>query len=97
MKSRYCASDLMNHGWNIVTVDGVDYHVDVTWDDAGNPENDDEMHYAWFNVTTERILRDHKIQQDGYAIPTCTATDFYNNVFVIIHIFRKKQNFYFFF
>ena len=33
MKSRYCASDLMNHGWNIVTVDGVDYHVDVTWDD----------------------------------------------------------------
>lgn len=33
MKSRYCVSDLMSHGWNIVTVDGVDYHVDVTWDD----------------------------------------------------------------
>jgi hypothetical protein len=66
----------VGHAWNTVKLDGKYYHVDVTWDDAGNPENDDEMHYAWFNVTTERILRDHKIQQDGYAIPTCTATDY---------------------
>lgn len=30
----FCRSSEINHGWNIVWVDGVPYHVDVTWDDA---------------------------------------------------------------
>lgn len=28
-----CSSDALNHVWNIVTIDGKDYHVDVTHDD----------------------------------------------------------------
>ncbi|MBQ2940163.1 MAG: hypothetical protein IJE00_07335 [Clostridia bacterium] len=28
-----CASAVLNHVWNIVIIDGVKYHVDVTWDD----------------------------------------------------------------
>lgn len=28
-----CASSVLNHVWNIVIIDGVKYHVDVTWDD----------------------------------------------------------------
>ncbi len=26
-------SNAMNHAWNVVTIDGAEYHVDVTWDD----------------------------------------------------------------
>ena len=33
INSYYCPSDALNHVWNIVLIDGVKYHVDVTWDD----------------------------------------------------------------
>ncbi|MBQ3099413.1 MAG: S-layer homology domain-containing protein [Clostridia bacterium] len=36
--SYICSSDLLNHAWNIVYINGIPYHVDVTWDD-----------YAWYN------------------------------------------------
>ena len=34
IKSTYCSSDALNHVWNIVYIDSVAYHVDVTWDDV---------------------------------------------------------------
>ena len=33
IKSRSCDSDALNHVWNIVTINGMEYHVDVTFDD----------------------------------------------------------------
>ncbi len=33
IRNYYCQSELINHGWNILYIDGVKYHVDVTWDD----------------------------------------------------------------
>lgn len=38
MESYLCESVALNHVWNIVYVNGTQYHVDVTWDD-----------YAWQN------------------------------------------------
>lgn len=35
IENYYCSSEDLNHAWNIVYVDGVAYHVDVTWDDIG--------------------------------------------------------------
>ncbi len=34
IESRPCRSIEMEHMWNIVTIDGEDYHVDITWDDV---------------------------------------------------------------
>lgn len=31
--SYICSSDALDHAWNIVTINGKNYHVDVTWDD----------------------------------------------------------------
>ncbi len=62
-----------NHAWNIVMIDGQYYHTDPTWDDAGEPK-EGEIHYAWFDVTTQQILEDHQLIQEGYAYPNCTAT-----------------------
>lgn len=33
IKNYYVSSDELNHAWNIVYIDGVPYHVDVTFDD----------------------------------------------------------------
>jgi len=33
IKSERCSSNLLNHIWNILYIDGETYHVDVTWDD----------------------------------------------------------------
>ncbi len=33
IKSELCNSTLLNHVWNIVYINGLTYHVDVTWDD----------------------------------------------------------------
>lgn len=33
IESEHCSSQLLNHAWNIVYIDGKPYHTDVTWDD----------------------------------------------------------------
>lgn len=41
----YVSSSSMNHGWNMVKLDGNYYHVDVTWDDPTS----DQFGYAQHN------------------------------------------------
>ena len=36
IESDLVLSDALNHAWNKVYIDGVAYHVDVTWDDPTN-------------------------------------------------------------
>ncbi len=45
IKSLYIGSDVMNHGWNIVQLDGEWYHVDVTWDDGDMPGRIDHVYF----------------------------------------------------
>lgn len=48
--------EILSHMWNVVTLNGENYHLDVTWDDL----NDDfDTVYFYFNVTDEYISRDH--------------------------------------
>ena len=63
------------HAWNIVRISGQYYHVDITWDDAGDPASEREIHYAWFNLSTAQIRQDHTVGNDGYPLPTCTSTE----------------------
>ncbi len=61
------------HAWNIVKIDENYYHVDVTWDNAGEPKKD-QIHYAWFNLSDQWLTEDHVLLQEGYSYPTCTET-----------------------
>lgn len=67
------SGNVEGHSWNIVKIDKNYYHIDVTWDNAGEP-TEDEMHYAWFNLPTNWINEDHVLAQMGYAYPNCTET-----------------------
>ncbi len=44
------------HMWNIVEIDGENYHLDATWNDTGNENG---IGYLYFNVNDNIISRDH--------------------------------------
>lgn len=58
------------HMWNIVTIDGRNYHLDATWDD-----NDGRLRHNYFNLTTAEIEITHRIDENNIGVDTCTATD----------------------
>ncbi len=58
------------HAWNIVKIDGQWYYTDVTWDDQGA-----DTFYAYFNITTQQLLKDHAIESTYLSlVPQATAT-----------------------
>jgi hypothetical protein len=60
------------HAWTMVCLDGNWYHSDLTWDDQGNLGN---IYYAYLNVTTEQIKKDHIIDTFfDNNLPSCTST-----------------------
>jgi hypothetical protein len=57
------------HMWNIVTINGNDYHLDPTWNDSS-----DLARHNYFNTTTEQIAISHRIADNQAGITDCTAT-----------------------
>lgn len=55
------SSDAMNHSWNVVEVNGVAYHVDVTWDDplVDGANTNTTPYYDNFMKSDAEISVDH--------------------------------------
>ncbi len=53
-----------NHAWNMVRVNGTWYHLDTTWDDPVG--GGDVLSHAYFNLSDERMRRDHSWKQEKY-------------------------------
>ncbi len=65
------------HMWNVVKIDGKNYHLDVTWDDF---EDGDSFCYMYFNVTDADISGDHKnIEPSDNNCISYDANYFYMN------------------
>ncbi len=58
------------HMWNLVTINGKDYHLDATWNDS-----DDQPRHNYFNVTTKQISTSHRIADGQLGLVNCTATN----------------------
>lgn len=71
--------DAKGHVWNLVKADGDYYYLDTTWGDvsckAGDtygPETEMPIiDYDYLCITTEQLLRTHRIVQD-LPLPVCT-------------------------
>ncbi len=73
IKSVYCASDKLNHAWNIIYIDGKPYHTDVTWDD---PTYDipGQVTHDNFLLSTEKFKLSHTAT-DYSTLPADTTYD----------------------
>lgn len=73
----YVTSD--THAWNLIKLEGEYYHLDTTWGDSSNTEQNyaqsDTIDYDCFCITTEEVekLESHKAT-GKLPLPQCTAT-----------------------
>ncbi|MEG1984651.1 MAG: transglutaminase domain-containing protein [Oscillospiraceae bacterium] len=63
------------HAWNVVSIDGKYYHLDITWDDRDAEQSDkahdsDIVSYNYFLLGDEDIAIDHKTDNKA-AVPAC--------------------------
>ena len=82
IKSEYVSSNYLDHGWNIVYINNIPYHVDVTWDDAsGYTEEGKVYHNNFLRSTQGMIETGHYNKKDGSidykSTPTNTTYDNY--------------------
>ena len=50
---------IVEHAWNMVNIDGIPSHLDVTWDIGASKK--DAISYDYYNVTDTQIKRNHRI------------------------------------
>ncbi len=72
-------SDGDNHMWNAVLIENEWYQADLTWSDSSSAYD-----YSYFNITTEKIAKDHTVDSSRISVPKCTSTkNSFINVFAI--------------
>ena len=97
VQSYACASNGLNHVWNIVYLNGEKYHVDLTWDDI-LPDTYGQSLHENFLVSTDKLIQNghYFVEEVGYAYidydnsPTSTTYDDYfwqdvNTAFVLLN------------
>jgi hypothetical protein len=65
-----------SHSWNIVKLDGICSHVDVTWDSTNLGSN--AFNYEYVNLTDDEMSKDHI--WDRSLLPACVSSQ--NNYYV---------------
>ena len=87
------------HAWNIVKLDGDYYHMDVTWGDSSNTNQevkDEHIGFNYFCVTTEELLRSRDLSLNPVEIPEFTATKcnyyYHNDLVLTSYDFKKIKN-----
>ena len=81
IKAEYCSSDDLNHAWNIVYINDIPYHVDVTWDDPVWDISGRVTHNNFLRSTSGLIETGHigsgETTVDYNSTPTDTTYDEY--------------------
>lgn len=75
---RYITGDTSEglHAWNLITLDGEPYYVDVTWDDPRATEGSSQLDtHEFFCITTAQLLETHTPDADQ-NVPNCTAVKY---------------------
>lgn len=76
-----------DHAWNMVSIEGELYHVDVTWDDPVSNRKEKTIRYDYFNLSDKEIEIDHYWDRNNYL--SCTSTN--QNYFVKNNLIIKNS------
>lgn len=81
------SSEIMEHMWNLVELDGRYYHVDVTWDDSITQINGNQYEitgkvlYRYF-LRTDDEIRTVQTQHSGWQTDIVCNSNKYSNLFL---------------
>ena len=73
------------HMGNQGSIDGDWYNLDVTWDDSTTDSDIQYSRYSYFNITDERLARNHKTGSD-YSEMKCEYTE--DEVYVTTELYN---------
>lgn len=76
ISSYLCDSASLNHVWNIIAIDGREYHVDVTWDDPANDITGRVLHTNFLRSSAGIYSAGHNAK-DYITTPVSTTYDNY--------------------
>lgn len=77
----------MNHSWVMVNIDGTYYHMDLTWDDAGNT-----VTYDYFQLSDQEMI---KANHYGWKTNVKAPSDKYLFIKELFPDYRKKAPIHF--
>lgn len=77
----------ISHAWNIVKIGGEYYHLDLTWDDPLTEDNTNTVRYSYFNITDEKIEKNHRWKKENY--PKCSSEKY---SFSNLNLVEKDDN-----
>lgn len=79
IENRFVVSPEMEHGWNMVKLDGKWYHVDVTWNDPSPNELGRVSHN--YLLLSDSVISDPEHEHYGWDTDVSAASDVYLNAF----------------
>ena len=85
IENMHIVSMQMNHGWNLVKLNGQWCHVDCTWDDPGEGGYEN---FTYFGMDDELMGRDHSWDVSEY--PACTSKENYYLIRKGCNVFSNK-------
>ena len=77
IKADYCSSNSLNHAWNIVYINNIPYHVDVTWDDPTWDASGRVHHVNFLRSTTGIKATGHNATDFSSFPDDATYDDYY--------------------
>lgn len=78
------------HAWNLVEIDGRQYHIDTTWDDPVSSGGREYLEYDYFLIDDDTMSKDHRWDRDAYpkANSGCLNQNLLDN--------RNNNNYYYY-
>lgn len=89
-KAKGLGTEIGDHGWNIVNIDGDPYQLDITYDIGAT--KDGYISYDYFNITDTQIRKNH-VFSTGYPKCTLHGASFFETNDIVFSSKKKLQDY----